>query len=92
MVSKASLLHGMEALPSLAGLKLKPEQGRAQTNGAVSDGPSSPLIAAKKPFHQVGRVELCPVTYHCSFTFFPPASFLSSPMFYFSHWLFVHHL
>ena len=54
VVSKASLLHGMEALPSLAGLKLKPEQGRAQTNGAVSDDPSSPLIAAKNPFHQVG--------------------------------------
>ncbi len=61
MLSKASMLHGMEALSSLAGLKLKPQQGRAQTNGAVSDSPTapiSPLIAAKNPFAQVGIVML----------------------------------
>lgn len=61
VVSKGSMQHGMEALPSLAGLKLKPEHGRAQTIGAVSDSPTapnSPLIAAKSPFSQVGRVML----------------------------------
>ncbi len=74
VVSKGLMLHGMKASPSLAGLKLKPEQGRAQTNGAVSDSPTapnSPLIAAKNPFQQVGRVKPCRVTYHCSFTFSP---------------------
>ncbi len=57
VLSKAATLHGMGALPSLAGLK--PGQGRGQTVGAVSDSPiapSSPLIAAKNPFAQVGIV------------------------------------
>lgn len=64
MLSKASMLHGMEALSSLAGLKLKPQQGRAQTNGAVSDSPTapgSPLIAAKTPFSQVSVTVLTPL-------------------------------
>ena len=57
MLSKAVMLHGMGALPSLAGLK--PGQGSGQTDGAVSDSPiapSSPLIAAKNRFAQVGIV------------------------------------
>ena len=49
MLRKGSMLHGME---SLAGLKLRPEQGRAQTNGAVSHSP------ANNPFAQVGGVML----------------------------------
>ncbi|KAL0056107.1 hypothetical protein WJX82_007818 [Trebouxia sp. C0006] len=56
VLSKAVMLHGMGALPSLAGLK--PGQGRGQTDGAVSDSPTapgSPLIAAKTPFSQVSR-------------------------------------
>ncbi|KAL0032591.1 hypothetical protein WJX77_009580 [Trebouxia sp. C0004] len=58
VLSKAATLHGMEALPSLAGLELNPGQGRVQTDGAVLDSPiapSSPLIAAKTPFAQVSR-------------------------------------
>ncbi|KAL0040685.1 hypothetical protein WJX79_001607 [Trebouxia sp. C0005] len=55
---KASMLHGMEAVPSLAGLELKPRQGRTLTDGAASDSPiapNSPLIAAKNPFTKVSR-------------------------------------
>lgn len=61
VLSKAAMLHGMGALPSLAGLK--PGQGRGQTDGAVSDSPiapGSPLIAAKIPFSQVSVTVLKP--------------------------------
>jgi len=62
VLSKAVMLHGMGALPSLAGLK--PGQGRGQTDGAVSDSPTapgSPLIAAKTPFSQVSVIVLTPL-------------------------------
>ncbi|KAL0042601.1 hypothetical protein WJX79_004890 [Trebouxia sp. C0005] len=61
VVSRALMLHGTKTVPLLAGLKPKPEQGRAQTLGAVSDSPtapSSPLIAATNPFAQGSKPAL----------------------------------
>ena len=44
-LGEAAMLHGLEALPSLAGVKVKSGYGWAQTDGAIEHGPIAPAAS-----------------------------------------------